>query len=271
MTAFSMERGENMFADFSFNGVGNDEYGVMCVSFESSSKQTYSGQTTKLNTQLAGDGREFEIYDQKYSEPMTFSFQIINKNGKNIEQEQERHLNKWLCHKGEYSWMFIQEPRYADIYFRAVISNPKIIVISDVVGLEYTVTTSAATCFSDEYDSYVSLTRTDNWFELYLFNDDECIIYPQLEVTIREAGDFRLQNSAEDDETVYMEIKGVSVGEIISVDCELPFISSSTSHDVWNSFNKFWFRLYDGYNRITANLACSINIKYRETRRLIVF
>lgn len=260
-----------MYADFSFNGIGNDEYGVMCVSFESPGRKIYSGQTTQLNTQLSGDGREFEIYDQKYSEPMSFTFQIVNKNGSNITQEQERYLNKWLCHRGEYSWMFIQEPRYSDIYFKAIISNPRVIVISDVVGLEYTVTTSSATCFSDEYDYIASLTKADNSIELYLFNDDECVIYPYMEITLQEAGNFILKNSAETNSSNYLEIKNIAKGEIITIDSELPSISSSTSHDVWNDFNKFWFRLYDDYNKLTANLACTINIKYRETRRLIVY
>lgn len=260
-----------MYADFSFNGVGNDEYGVICVSFETSGKQTYSGQTTKINSQLSGDGREFELYDQKYSEPMSFKFQIINKNGSSITPEQERFLNKWLCHRGEYSWMFIQEPRYADIYFKAVISNPKIITISEVVGLEYTVTTSSATCFSDEYDYTASLTKADNFLELYLFNDDECAIYPSLEITFQESGNFILKNSTESDNSYYLEVKNVAKGETIVIDSDLPFISSSTAHDVWNDFNKFWFRLYDDYNKLIVNLDCTINIKYRETRRLIVF
>lgn len=260
-----------MYSDFSFNGVGNNEYGVMCVSFESSGKQTYSGQTTKISSQLSGDGREFELYDQRYSEPMSFKFQIINRNGSNITQEQERMLNKWLCQRGKYSWMFIQEPRYADIYFKAIISNPHIITVSEVVGIEYTVTTSSATCFSDEYDYTVSLTKSDNFVELFLFNDDECVIYPSFEITFKEAGDFILKNSAENDSSHYLEIKNVKKEETIFIDSELPDISSSTAHDVWNDFNKFWFRLYDDYNKLTVNIDCIVNIKYRETRRLIVF
>ena len=58
-----------MFADFTFNGVGNDEYGVICVAFDAQVKNNYSGQKTELKTELSGNGREFEIYDQKYSEP----------------------------------------------------------------------------------------------------------------------------------------------------------------------------------------------------------
>lgn len=259
-----------MFADFTFDGHGNDEYGVICVAFDAQVKNNYSGQKTELKTDISGSGREFEIYDQKYSEPMSFNFQIVNKDSSDISPEQERYISKWLCHRGEYSWMFLQEPRYADIYIKANISNPQIIVVAGVCGLEYTVTTSAATCFSDEHDESVVLTQDDNSFELYLFNDDECCIHPNLEITFAESGDFQLKNEAENSD-YFLEIKGVTAGETITIEEDLFISSSIESHDVWNDFNKNWFRLYDDKNVITANLACTINLKYRETRRVIVY
>lgn len=260
-----------MLSDFTFNGVGNDEYGVICVAFDAQTKNNYSGQKTDLKTELSGDGRRFEIYDQKYSEPMSFNFQIVNKDMTSITPEQERYINKWLCSKGKYSWMFIQESRYADIYFEAVISNPQVIDVAGVFGLEYTVTTSSAVCFSDEHDDSVVLTSDDNSFELFLFNDDECYVYPKIEITFAESGDFQLKNTM-DNEDYFFEVKGVAAGETITFDNEIPLIeSSSTSHDVWNDCNKKWFRLFDGENTVSTNLACTMNFKYRETRRLIVY
>ena len=114
------------------------------------------------------------------------------------------------------------------------------------------------------------LTQDDNSFELYLFNDDECCIHPNLEITFAESGDFQLKNEAENSD-YFLEIKGVTDGETITIEEDLFISSSVESHDVWNDFNKNWFRLYDDRNVITANLACTINLKYRETRRLIVY
>lgn len=262
-----------MFSDFTFNGKGNDEFGIMCVSMYDSGKTQYSGQTTKLITEIAGKGLEFQIVDQKYEKPMQFYFQVVNKDLSDITPEQERNLNKWLCRRGMFSWMFIHEPRYVDIYFRANISNPHIIVVSDVIGLEYTVTTSAATCFSDLHEYTVYLTHSDNAFDLFMFNDDECAIQPYLEIEFHEAGNFRLYNEAEENEERAFILNNVSVDEKITIvhDPFPDFLSSLKSHEIWEDCNLFWPQLYDGENRITANLDCTICLKYRETRRLILY
>lgn len=260
-----------MYSNFTFNGFGNDEFGVVCVGFDFASPTTYAGQTTKLTTELSSLGREFEIVDQPYSEPMSFTFQIVNKDGSKIGQEQERRITKWLCHRGEYSWMFIQEHRFSDIFFKANISNPKIIVIQDVIGMEFTVTTSFATCFSDEYEYSFSLTHDDNNVELYLANDDECEIYPYVEITLNEPGDLIIKNTVDNDD-YFFKISNVVAGEKIIIDNELPLIETNIStHKAWNDFNKKWLRLYDDYNHIEVNLECIMTIKYRETRRLIIY
>lgn len=236
-------------------------------------KTQYSGQTTKLVTEIAGKGLKFNISSQKYDKPMQFYFQIVNKDYSDITPEQERNINKWLCRRGTFSWMFIHEPRYADIHFKANISNPQIIVVSGVIGLEYTVTTSAATCFSDLHEYTVDLMHSDNSFDIFMFNDEKCAINPYLEITFHEEGNFRLYNEAEEDEKRAFTLNNVSVDEkiIITYEPYQYFLSSVESHDVYNDSNLFWFELYDGENRITANLDCTIYLKYREIRRLILY
>lgn len=264
-----------MYDEFTFAGIGSLEYAVICASFESSAKSTYESQTSKLSTDLAGNGIDFEIYDQKYSEPIVFDFTVIRKDGGNITQEHERYLNKWLCgmSMGTYQWMYISSPRYADIHFLANISNPVATVVSDVVGITYTCTLSSPLAYSDEYVYNVDFTANDKSTDIYLFNDDgaNSHVFPVITVTMKEGGDFRLHNSR-DDESEFLEVKNVQVGEVITIDNQLPYISSSIeSHNIWSDFNKKWTHLYDDLNTLSSNLQCSLEIKFREYRRMAVF
>lgn len=264
-----------IFSNFSYNGVGNDEFGLVCCSFESSAKNVYDGTKTKLNTDISGDGKTFEIYDNKYSEPLQFTIQLINKDGSNIGAEQERYVNRWLLNNdSEYKTLFIQDSRFADLFLFCVFVNPKLITVSDVVGLQYDVITNSSVGFSDLKEYTVEFTGIDKSIDLYLFNDDTSkYVFPYIEITMKESGDLKIINSAETDSLYFTEIKSVSTGEKIILDCDLPDISSSISSatDIWDRFNKTWIRLYDDINTITVSLSCTMEIKYRELRRLGVF
>ena len=257
---------------YTYGEYSSEEYGVIAVHFGLLSGGTlYGGQVTDLVTDKAAQAIEWEILSQNYKEPMKFVLQIVNEDGSDISQEQERGLTRWLCKRGVYQWLFIQDERYSDIWIRCNMSNPQVWTVGGVKGMQFDVTTSSSIAFSDEREYNYTLTDTDKIIEdLFVYNDEEILIYPEMEITMLESGDLTIINSREADASYITEIKNLVVGEIVTIKDE-DITSSVTSHDVLNDSNLLWTRLYDEDNQLTFNLKCDVTIKFREYRKLVVY
>ena len=271
-----------MHSQFSFESNGeirsSDEFGVIAVYFENNSSQGFhAGQETELKTEKSGKGINWNIISQDYSRPMEFTLQIINKDDSPFSQEQEMALNKALCHRGEYGWFFIQEPQYADIWFKCNIHSPQVWNINDRNGLQYTVTTNSSIVYSGEREHTFEMNQTDgdDVYVLHLNSDEEIAVYPIIEIEMLEDGDLTISNSADTDinHEYIFKLNGLISGELVTIDNDYPRITSEyTSHDnIFNDCNLKWLRLYDGENRLTFNKKCNVKLKYREYKRLIVF
>lgn len=260
-----------MHSQFTFGESSSDEFGVIAVYFENNTnKGLYSGQVTNLITDKAAHATEWEIISQDYSKPMEFTLQIINADGSDITQEEERALCKWLCHRGEYQWFFIQEERYSDIWIRCVIHSPQIWVINNVSGMQFTVTTSSSVAFSEEYEYTFRVTDTNKVIsDFYIYNDEEMPIYPYMEITLQEPGNLEIRNT-NDISDYYTKIDNLLSGETITINSEA-IDSSLPSHDIINDYNLLAPRFYNENNTLSFNLKCTGVIKYREYRKLVVY
>lgn len=268
-----MEGGFKLHSLFTFGENSSDEFGVIAVYFENNKYQgLYSGQSTELITDKSAQSLEWEIISQNYDKPMEFIFQIINSDGSPISQEQQRAISKWLCKRGEYNWLFIQDEYYSDIWLHCNINHPQVWAVNDTVGMQFTVTTSSALAFSEEHEYYFSLTDNNKIIDdLYIVNDEEIHIFPYIEITMLKSGNLEISNSQEIDSEYVMKIKNVSIGEKIVLTTDGIISSSITGHDVLNDSNLKWLRFYEGSNVLTFNLACEGVIKYREYRKLVAF
>lgn len=272
----SIERGEVLHSAFSYelNGelYGSDEFGIIAVYFENNSyKGMYGGQKTAMKSENPS-GISWDIYSQRYSEPMSFTLQVINKDGSNILPEQERALCKWLCHQEEYGWFFIQEKRYADIWLKVNFSNPQVWCVNDINGMQFTVTTDAPVAYSDELVEEMAVNDVSVSYPVFVYNDEDYPVYPGLEIRMRESGDLSIYNDA--DPTRIFRITGLDNGEVIKVSMDngvFKLESSDASHDMWNSCNFDWLQLKDDMNYLHFSKKCDITMKYREYRRLIIF
>lgn len=258
-----------MFERFVFDGIACNEYGVMCVSFASPGMKTIPSQESELKTQKSISGDIFHIISQVYTKPLTYTIQIVNKDYTPISTVQERALKKWLCKRAIYKPFCVLEKRYADIWFFANINNPKLINVCDTVGMELTVTTNAPFGFSDVRDKRWTMAGNDVIEDLYVDNDEELPIYPDLQITMNESGALTLVNNSITDVDNILKLENLTAGEIITLECGYPYISSSVqTHNIFDDFNKFWPYLIDGYNRFTVDKACMLELKYREYRKV---
>ena len=97
---------------------------------------------------------------------------------------------------------------------------------------------------------------------IYSKSDEEGHIYPDMEITISQDGDFELYNSFEGRT---MRIANCVVGEVIRV--KYPMIESSLQeHKIQNDFNWKFFRIATTFrekaNDITISIPCTIKMVY---------
>lgn len=260
-----------MFCKFVFDGISCDEYGVVCVSFENNNMTTTDSQKTDLNYEKSISGTSYNIISQEYSDPITYTIQIINKNGNPITQIQERALKKWLCKRNTYKKFCILNKRYADIWFFVNINNPKNIWVNDVNAMEFTVTTNSPIAFSDERNNTYIFDANDE-AQIYINNDEEMPIFPSMIITALESGNLEITNKTlEDIDANILKINNLKNNEVITIDSNYPIIESSdTSHNnnIYNDCNKQWFYFIDGYNTVHVNKPCKIQFIYREYRKV---
>lgn len=256
-------RFDMIYSDFVFDSICSDEYGVICVSFENSNITKTAVNTTKLTQNFVGG--EFKIVEQTYSEPLNFKFQLLNNNYTDISQYQERAIKKWLMKKNKYSWFTILSSEYSDLFFKANISNPVNIFINGLNGIEFTVTCSTPYAYSELIEEYLDFSQSSS-YSLYIDNDEETCIYPDIKITMLESGTLELRNNSIGNK---MEIKNLVVGEVITINHSLPIIESSIQGKyIYDNFNFVWFTFADGNNLIESNKKCTIQLNYREIRKV---
>lgn len=259
-----------MFSNFIFNGQSSKDFGVICVKFgtQSGEKITSGGNETELNIGKTPKSNDFYIIDQQYSNPLSFSFQIINTNQKSITSVEERMLNKWLLKRGQYFDFKIDDDRFRNIVFQVNISNPKLIEVGEVYGMEYTVTCKNSYGLTPTITKQFNVTSPNQEIRVYVDTDEDDYIYPDLVITKNTNGNLSITNAADVPNRVFT-INNLVNNEIITINGSLPDIKTSvSSHAVWNDFSKYWIRLTDGVNILTVSSTCSISISFKEVRKV---
>lgn len=258
-------------ADFVFDGVSCDEYGVCIAEFNSSEVgKIGTSQKTTFVTEQTRRNDIFHIISQKYSEPLTFEMQIFCRDFSAITQEHERKLKKWLMQRGKYKWFTILDKRYAGIWFKVNIHSPENIKINDVVAISFQVTCDAAYAYSDLIEEGFESTNENRTMSIYVDNDDDSPIYPDMEITMLSNGNLEIKNDIDENKNTF-KITGLKTGEVITIKGELPSIESSKdtlSSNIYNRFSKYWLWLADGDNNITVSNNCILKLSYREKRKV---
>lgn len=259
-------------SDFTYNGISCDTYGVYIGEFNHREVGTMStSHQTDLKTVRSRRNDIFHIITQNYSSPLSFEMQVFSRNNGYITPEHERALKKWLMKKGQYKWFNILDKRYANLWFKANIHSPESIMVNDVVGLSFQISTNSPYGFSDLLERTIEFRDNDKSTFIYVDNDEESVIYPEMEITMLSDGDLTITNSIDTHTKNKFKITDLKVGEIITVNNEIPLMTSTRDtllKNVYDRFSKYWFFLADGDNIITVSNNCTLTLKYRETRKV---
>lgn len=259
-----------MFSNFIADKDSSETYGITCVRFDtiSGAETVTGGSETELSIGKTPRSSNFHIISQEYSNPLSFKFQIMNTDGSNINETKEGSINKWLCKRGKYINFQIDDIRFNDITFQVNISNPQIIKVGDVVGMEFSVSCKYPFGHYNITPKLYNITSANQQIKLYINNDDDDYIYPDVIITANASGNLSITNSTETENRVFT-INNLVAGEVITINGNTPDISSSIStHKVWTDFNKHWIRFIDGSNVLTVSKLCSVTFNYKEPRKV---
>jgi hypothetical protein len=256
-----------MFCKFIAGKVSSESLGIISVSFNQTTMEIVnnSGETT-LETVRAGNSSAFHIVKQDYDSPLSFTLQVINEDASDIDAVKEREITRSLCKRGIYLDFVIDDDRYYNLVLKANISNPKIIRIGKVYGMEFTVTCKYPYAHSRIIKKTFNITTENQQIRLFVNHDDDNYIYPNIEIILNTSGNLTITNIKD---TKIFSISNVSNGEKIKIDGLIPLISTSiSSHAIWQNFNKNWLRLVDGMNTLTINIPCTLTLSYQEARKV---
>jgi hypothetical protein len=260
-----------MVSDFIFDGRSLSEFGYMMILDNNTDTVNVSNiefddihGARQDSSQKAG-----YRYTGNYSATYSIMKSICNDEDDGfLSNDDIAELTRWLVRK-EYKWFrYIEGENEGsdEIWYKAQFKVSKEYVGENVVGLRLEMSTNAPYGFTKPY--LYKFTKSP--FHISVNTDEEGYIYPNMEITLKEGGDFELYNYFEERTTI---LKNCVAGEVITIyGDELMQIESTNEHDYVTEFNYKFPRLVSRYskydNNFSSNLDCEIELRYRGIRKV---
>ena len=253
--------------DFEYAGEKLSDYGFILCSFDSAGLETVSSGADITFNQVKGSASNyFNVTSATYEESYTSQpFQICKNPCKNVDMSitpmEISALQKWLCRKG-YNTFKVCREGYEHIHWNGTFTSKQIKLADDIIGLELTLHTDAPLAYMDEVVIEKDCTDVLS-FDIYDASDEEGYIYPDIEITLLESGNFTLNNSFSNETT---HISNCAVNEIIKLQGREQIITSNSHISLASDFDYIFPKIYNTYennkNTLTCNKKCKIVISY---------
>lgn len=253
--------------DFEYDGVRLSDKGFIICKFDSSDVETIeNGAKITFNTVPTLNGIKRELTSVTYEDCLTATFQICkNKCDSNqtdtVSLDDTRYIMTWLNRREFHRFRLIDD-EFTDIYFEASFNVSKIEFNGMIYGFELEMTTNRPFAIQEPVTIVLKNEIKNGTKTIFSESDEEGFIYPDMEITMSEDGDFEMTNHVNGNT---MKIANCKKGEIIKV--EYPMIESSNkSHKIQNDFNWVFFRIENTFtnkkNEITLSMPCAMKITY---------
>ncbi|MDE6491602.1 MAG: hypothetical protein K2L37_00425, partial [Lactobacillus sp.] len=220
--------------DFEYANEKLSDYGMIICSFNGSggSESVPSGAEIKFSQAKPSMGNRFNLYSSNYEEPFTAVFQI-GKDPKAASSADEMYLStvelssvqRWLCRKNRYYKFKISQPGYEHIYWNATFESKQINLNGRIVGIEATMHTDAPYGYMDNITIEKDCSKALS-FDVYDSSDEVGHIYPDMEISFLENGNFMLTNTMSENKTT--RISNCESGETIKFDGKNQIITTSS-------------------------------------------
>jgi len=253
--------------DFIYDDVQLSSLGFQICHFDSLGVETVSmGSEISFNTVSTQHGEKHELTSSSFEDCLSATIQICKNPCDNssmyVDLETQRDIMRWLNRNGYHKFKLIDnDGEYSGIYFEASFNVSKIEINGNVVGFELEMFTNRPHALSEPVTVRFDVEANDI-LNIYNKSDLEGHIFPNIKITVKEAGNLKITNLTEKREMI---INSCSENETITID--YPLISSDVpEHKIQNDFNWIFFRLVSTFknrmNEITSSLPCTIELTY---------
>lgn len=264
--------------DFVFDNERLSDYGLIICSFDGAQEGAVSsGADITFNAVSSSGSDIYKLYSATYEVPYSTSFSIcknpcIDENANNpyLTPTEVAGIQRWLCRKDRYYKFKIDDPNYANVYWKGSFSAQQYLIGGKVAGLTLVFNTNSPFGYKDDVTLAYELSAS-GVFTIFDQSDETGYRYPNVTIEFKNNNDlFTLTNNRD---YKVCEIKNVSVGEIITLDGENLIISSSKkNHEIANDFNYAFPRLFNAYNYteniFSVNTACNITVSYAPVKKV---
>lgn len=260
--------------DFEYDGQYLSDYGFIICNFDASSGADVADAGSKITfeTVSRNRGKQYSLVNAKYEQCVTTTFDICKNpdefdyEDRMISNDEYRDLIRWLNRREFLKFqVFDEDDNERDTcYFNASFNVDKIKIAEKLYGLRLTMESDKPFGYGQEQT--VSWTFTDVSVSKILsdMSDEIGYIYPDMTITINQAGDLSVYNELL---SCTMIIKGCTAGEVITINGNEQIISTSyNSHDICNDFNYEFMKIGNTIdtrnNKITVSLPCKLVFRY---------
>lgn len=253
---------------------------IMCVAFDSDNGETSTFLSREAVASETYDGRYKKVHGYKYSESFSPKFTFMKKDFGNFTIEEVRQVIKWLTSTDTTALLDVYYDDSNVVSWSAIggwteISTYKL-ANNRTVGIVATFEAVTPYALSDLYTVTKTITAVDNKITINIDTDDNKPVYPRIIIQQNgTAGDVQIINQHYDffnkaSNPVVMTIKNNTSTEKIMVDGANRIISSSNTGRIFgDDFEDWaWLPLFDGKNELTISGNCSVEISYREVRKV---
>jgi phage-related protein len=250
---------------FIYNNIPSDYYGLLIGDLDSGGVNETMGSSNMeiLDQKIYRRATPF-FYGATPSPILTFDMSAFSEN--EIDSDFFRLIQKVFFSSKKYSKLQIVQDDMAEIYFDAILNDPKIIRVGNLLrGISFTVTCSSPFAWNfPKTTTYTYSTPTID--STVIFNnssdDNGSYLYPSNVITMNSFGGNITITNLSDSNRVF-SFTGLQAGEVITIDNSLQTISSSTGLKRLSNFNKKFLRLIPGVNNLriqgaisTATMTC---------------
>jgi len=247
-------------ANFIFNDIPSENYGIQIISFERTSGTTKSssGNVVTINQKWPYRRTSPFHFGNAQNTPLEFNFEIGANNFVSFIDIQ--NISRWLLGQTGYKKLQIVQDDLENVYFNTIFTDSETIFVGNKpTGMILHAVCDApwARTFDQSFSySYPVVASQDFDFTFYNSSDNNNYLYPKIEFILNSLGsDFTLTNTTDSGREFIFT--GLSTDEGVTVDNSLQTISSTTGLYRLSYFNKNWLRFLPGLNELHITSAIS--------------
>jgi len=241
--------------DFVFNNVPSNTYGLGIVNLDTGTSDGDAGAAVEIyEKQVYRKSRPY-FFGRSYDTPLEFEMTIASENV--IDGNDRSLIESWLLGAQNYYPLQILQEDLQDVYFNVIFTKSKNAYAGNMnFGMVLHARCDAPWAWKFPQTlikNYTGDVIVDETFTFYNQSAENDYMYPVISVTTNAIGDSVSITNITDSNREFA-FTGLDTGETLGIDNYRQIITSSVPGAYrLGDFNKKWFRLLKGANRITLN------------------